>query len=167
MVAGGEMRQILVYRHAKTEKSDGDVSDRQRRLLPRGQRQCESIGELLKEHGLEPDLIVTSPALRARETARRTAEAAGLRTEITDDERLYEATPRTYLSIIQDLPDTAQRVMLVGHNPGAEEFIDHATGKDRRMKTGNLAVLESDLSSWASIAPETRFSLKKHLEPDE
>jgi phosphohistidine phosphatase len=125
------------------------------------------MGTLLKKHKLEPDLIITSPAVRARETADRTAQAAGLQTEIVENELLYEATPRTYLSVLQEIPDSARRVMLVGHNPAVEEFIDHAAGTDRRMKTGHLAIMEADLSSWADIEPETRFTVKDYLEPNE
>jgi phosphohistidine phosphatase len=161
------MRQILVYRHAKAEKSDGDIPDPQRRLLPRGRRQCESIGVQLAERGLLPDAVVTSSAVRARETAARTAESAGFTGAITEEEILYDATPRTYLSVLQDLPEGTERIMLVGHNPTVEEFVEHASGQVSRMKTAHLAVLETDLASWREIAPDTRFTVADYLEPEE
>ena len=161
------MRQVLVYRHAKAEKSDGDIPDRKRRLLPRGRRQCESIGAQLAERGLLPDAVITSPAVRARETADRTAASAGFSGAITEADTLYDATPRTYLSVLQDLPDDTERIMLVGHNPTVEEFVEHASGQSSRMKTAHLAVLETDLASWRDLAPDTRFTVADYLEPEE
>ncbi len=161
------MRQVLVYRHAKAEKSDGDIPDRKRQLLPRGRRQCESIGAQLAERNLLPDTVITSPAARARETADRTAEAARFDGLITEAETLYDATPRTYLSILQDLPAGTERVMLVGHNPTVEEFVEHVSGQYRRMKTAHLVVLETDLASWGDLAPDTRFTVVDYLQPEE
>ncbi len=161
------MRQVLVYRHAKAEKSDGEIPDRQRRLLPRGQRQCESIGTELARRNRLPDAVITSPAVRARETAERTAESVGYDGSVTEADVLYDATPRTFLSVLQDVSDEVTRVMIVGHNPSVEEFVEHATGRYRRMKTAHLAVLETDLASWRDIAPDTRFVVADYLEPEE
>jgi phosphohistidine phosphatase len=159
------MRQLLIYRHAKAEKSDGDLSDRERRLMPRGRRQCESIGAQLREKDLLPDVVITSPAYRARETAHGTTEAADLEVAVREDERLYDATPRSFVSVLQDLGDTVGRVMLVGHNPVVEELVAQLCGSNLHMKTANLAVLESELGSWKDLAPDTRFSLRHHLTP--
>lgn len=163
----GTTRQILILRHGKAEKSDGELSDRDRRLLPRGQRQCESMARQLVDGGYPPDYVLSSPALRARETAGRTIDAAGLGVQIQGDERLYDATPRSYLAILQDLPDTVQRVLVVGHNPTVEEFVEHATGREQRMRTAYLAVLETQLPTWRDLAPDTRFRRVALLTPEE
>lgn len=163
----GKTRQVLILRHGKAEKSDGELPDRDRRLLPRGRQQCESMARQLVDGGYPPDYVLSSPALRARETAGRTIDATGLGIPVQGDERLYDATPRSYLSILQDLPEGVERVLVVGHNPTVEEFVEHATGREQRMKTAYLAVLETELPSWRDLAPDTRFRRVALLIPDE
>ena len=161
------MRQLLVYRHAKAEKAEGGLADRDRRLVPRGQRQCESIASRMAAQNQLPEYVLTSPAHRAGETAERTMQSAGIDVEIREDERLYDATPQSFLSLLQGLPSHVTRVMIVGHNPTVEEFVEHVTGENVEMKTANLAVLESEVQDWREVAPSTRFSLRAHLTPED
>ncbi|OOZ38940.1 hypothetical protein BOW53_13625 [Solemya pervernicosa gill symbiont] len=119
------MEELLLLRHGK---SDWRVSssDFNRPLKKRGRRGATRIGQWLRDHDLIPDLIIASPAVRADATARRCAAAMGLKTSVVvNDGRLYLADLNTLLELLSESSVNAQRVMLVGHNPGLEELLIH------------------------------------------
>ena len=103
----------------------------------------------MRERGLRPDLIISSPAQRARETIALVLEASGLETELRYDERIYEATAGRLVEILEGVEDDKQEVMLVGHNPGFENLIAHLTGESRRVPTAALARILLDAEKWA------------------
>jgi phosphohistidine phosphatase len=148
------MRELLLLRHGKSDWPP-DMSDFDRPLAKRGKRSAERIGAYLVKNGLLPDRIVTSPAKRAAETAVALAENIGfdLRS-IVEEPRLYHAEPQTILSIVRKQPGTANRVMLVGHNPGMEILVGEMTGTFGPFPTAALAVVEHD-GDWADLIPDS------------
>src|SRR5262249_21244175 len=118
------MRLILV-RHAKTEAAHSGQEDWDRMLEPRGQRDAPEMGRRMKERGLKPDKILTSPAVRAVTTTAIMARELGVPvSRVTQDERLYLANVRNLLTVIRELGGTAKNLMVVGHNPGLTELAD-------------------------------------------
>jgi phosphohistidine phosphatase len=116
-------RQLLILRHGKSDWSAG-TDDFNRPLKKRGKRGAKVIAKWIRDQGLAPDLVISSPATRAIDTARRVMaaldkDAAGIET----DERVYEATVEQLLGVLGDCSPDAKRVMLVGHNPGLEELL--------------------------------------------
>ena len=106
-------------RHAKSSWDDPDLSDFDRPLNHRGKEDAPKMGERLADMGIHPDLIVASPAKRARKTAKIVAEKLGYDGDgIVWEDRIYEASPQTLLYLVCQLPADAKRVMIVGHNPG-------------------------------------------------
>jgi phosphohistidine phosphatase len=107
-------RVLVLIRHAKAVAEA--ATDAQRRLEDRGRRDAEAAGRWLESLGVVPDLVVVSPAVRARETwdGIATSLAAG---EVRVDERVYHNTIEALLSIIEDIPEEATTLVLVGHNP--------------------------------------------------
>ena len=87
-------KTLLIMRHAKSSWSDDQVSDHERPLTARGKREAELMGRELVRRGLAPDLILTSTAKRARSTAKRVAAQPGIGAVRTDDDHLYESSPR-------------------------------------------------------------------------
>jgi phosphohistidine phosphatase len=124
-LVGGDMRELLILRHGKAEKDDSD-GDNQRPLKDSGKRGAQRMGVWLAGQGLLPDDIVASPAVRAKETAAKCIKAMGAdERQVRKDERLYRADVCDLLAALADCPAGAQRVLLIGHNPGLKQLIGH------------------------------------------
>lgn len=142
------MKRLYLLRHAKSSWADPDLSDFDRPLNSRGRRAAPFMGSLMASRGLLPDLMLSSPALRAAETARLVKESAGAGFPICFDERIYEASPQTLLHVLAELGDDIGAPMIVGHNPGIESLIRLLTGRIESMPTAALAVIELKIDTW-------------------
>lgn len=122
-------------------------------MSPHGIAEAESAGRRLREQRLVPDRVLCSPARRARETLEAVLELTGY-IEQRLDERIYDATPGTLASLVDEHRD-AERLLLVGHNPGLERLaaLMHSgqTGDYRGMPTAAIALLALPLD--AAIEP--------------
>src|SRR5687768_4638219 len=119
------MLRLTLVRHAKTEPAHSGQEDWDRALEARGQRDAPEMGRRLKGRGLKPDKILTSPAVRAISTTSiMTRELGVAANKVVPDERLYLASCKQLLSVVQELGGTAKHLMIVGHNPGLTEFAD-------------------------------------------
>lgn len=143
------MKTLLLMRHAKSSWKDAGLRDFERPLNERGRKSAPLMGRLLRRRKTLPDLVVSSPAERARETTALVAESAALRAPARFDERIYEATPATLLEVVAQLDETADTALLVGHNPGMEELIASLTGAQERMPTAAVACVALDVEKWS------------------
>src|SRR5215210_6407032 len=121
------MKSLTLFRHAKTERNSATGRDFDRRLSDQGQHDAPLVGKEMRDLGLTYDLVLCSPAARAAETA----ELAGLSPRF--DQRIYEATAEGLLAIIQHIDEAAERVAMVGHNPGFEQLASRVIGQDVSM----------------------------------
>jgi len=153
------MKTLLILRHAKSSWKDPGLDDHDRPLNKRGKRDAPRIGKLLHQHHLQPDVILSSSAKRARKTAAKVAKAYGYEGIIELDGELYLAAPDGLLRVLQDVPDRHDCVMLVGHNPGLEQLIELLTGTVTRLPTSALARLRVAIESWSDVAPTTHAEL--------
>ncbi len=153
-------------RHAKSSWDDTTLSDFQRPLNPRGLKAAPFIGKLMKERNFIPDTIISSPAMRAKQTAEFVRAAGGFEGEITFNERIYEAGVETLVSIMAEVEDEAASALLVGHNPGAEGLVYYLTGETAPMPTAALAVIEFKIDNWSEIS-DGRGSLRFIFKPRE
>jgi len=153
------MKTLLILRHAKSSWKDPELDDHDRPLNKRGKRDAPRIGKLLHQHHLQPDVILSSTAKRARGTAAKVAKVCGYEGIIELDGELYLAAPDGLLRVLQDVPDRHACVMLVGHNPGLEQLIELLTGTVTRLPTAALARLRVAIESWRDVAPTTRAEL--------
>lgn len=141
------MRELWLLRHGK---SDREVlcPDFDRPLKPRGRRSAQRLGDWLQTRQLRPDLIITSPARRALNTAQLICNALGLNQQLSQDHRLYLSGTDEIKAVLAECPDSAACVMLVGHNPDFEELLaewvgaDHLPNVEKVMPTAALARLE-------------------------
>ena len=118
---------LLIMRHAKSSRESDAATDFDRPLSARGERDAPRMGRWILEQGLVLDRILSSPARRARQTARRVAEAAGFdRAEVEFDDRLYGAGLAVLLELLGEID--GGRVLLVCHNPGLEMLVDRLAG---------------------------------------
>ena len=161
------MKTLLILRHAKSDWSNSQLSDHDRPLNGRGQYDAPRMGAWLQQQEMVPELIISSTAERALTTAEMVALACDFTGELRTTQKFYLAGPPTYVEILNDLPDSYERVMVVGHNPGMEELVSLLTDKDRRMTTANVAVVELPIESWAELTVFSDGRLKHHWRPKE
>jgi phosphohistidine phosphatase len=145
------MKTLLLLRHAKSSWKESGVRDFDRPLNQRGLKAAPTIGRLIRKRKLKPDLVLSSPAERARQTTQLVLDAAGLKTELRYDERIYEASAARLLEIVSQIDDEATVVMLVGHNPGFEELVKSLTGEAHSLSTAALACIELDIEKWNKV----------------
>jgi len=145
------MKTLYLLRHAKSSWDDPARSDFQRPLNPRGQRTAPFMGELMKKRKLRAEIIVSSPAERAKETAVLVKEAADMQVEIVFDRRIYEASANRLRKVTSELKNGYASAMLVGHNPGIEGFVYNLTGRSEPMPTAALAIIELAIDNWSDL----------------
>jgi phosphohistidine phosphatase len=160
------MKTLLLLRHAKSSKTDSSLRDYDRPLSERGVTDAGLIGSFVRQQKIHPDVIVSSPAKRARQTAELVLKSAGLEVELRFDERIYEASVRRLLEVISQIEDARNTAMLVGHNPGFEELFESLTGEARHLPTAALACIETGTETWSKVGVEAG-NLKWFIAPKE
>ncbi len=121
------MKNLYLIRHAKSDWSDGSKSDFDRGLNKRGQKAILTMADALKEKKVMPDLILSSPAKRAKLTAKGLAKEIGYRGKIKYIDALYMAAPETVYALIQDVNEKCDTLFIVGHNPETTELCNMMT----------------------------------------
>lgn len=173
------MKRLTLLRHAKSSWDDPVSRDYDRPLNAKGKRAARAIGRHMRENGIGFDAAVASPALRVAETITEVAGGFNARIAPKWDQRIYLASCDTLLDIIRETPDTADRLLLVGHNPGMEELVlllvpdrDEDLTRDRieeKYPTASLAEIEFDVDRWMDIDRDggtlTRFVRPRDLDP--
>jgi phosphohistidine phosphatase len=149
------MKTLFILRHAKSNWDNADLSDFDRPLNERGLKAAPFMGGVMKKNQFLPDLILSSPAKRAEQTAYLVKEAAGIASEIKFDERIYEASPARLLEVIGEQNENSDSILLVGHNPGLEGLLRALTGKMQPMPTAALAVIDLQADKWSEINSST------------
>lgn len=145
------MKTLYLLRHAKSSWNEPALADFDRPLNDRGLRTAPLMGELMRQKGFIPDAILSSPAKRAKKTAKLVKSAANFGADINYDERIYEASPQSLRQVVSELKDTCDSALLVGHNPGMEGFTRYLTRRIEPMPTAALAVIDLDVDSWTAI----------------
>ena len=156
------MKSILLLRHAKSDWSNPALSDIDRPLAKRGLKDAPRMGKVLRRLDSMPDLIVSSPSMRTRQTVELSATENGYRGQVQWNESLYGGGFLDYLSVLKNLSDETERPMLVGHNPGMEEVLSAlltprkstpSGGIHIRVPTAGLAFHEANIHRWEEIEP--------------
>lgn len=142
-------KTLILLRHAQSDWS-GREADIDRPLNDRGRRQAPLVGKWLGYHVAGIDLVVVSPATRARSTWSLAAEEFTVAPTSINDDRVYAASSRQLLTVLGELPSTAQTVVLVGHNPGIEGLVTVTTGESVHMTTSALAVIRFE-GAWSTV----------------
>ena len=153
------MKTLLLLRHAKSNWKQPELADHDRPLNKRGKQTAPRMGSLLQDEDLIPDLILSSSAVRAQNTALLVAEACTYAGEIKQTRELYLADPQDYVDILRHVADKYTRVLVVGHNPGLEMLIEALTGEATSMPTAALAHIELSLKRWRDLDMDTECKL--------
>jgi len=160
------MKSLFLLRHAKSVPTSGSLRDFDRSLNGRGRRQAERVGEYLKGQNIVLDLVLSSTALRARETTALVLTAADCVAEVRYDQRIYEASRQQLLEVITEIGDDKSGILLVGHNPGLEDLLQHLTDRSAPMATATLAKIDLTVTEWTKVAGPTG-QLAWLVKPDE
>jgi phosphohistidine phosphatase len=157
------MKTVYILRHAKSDQSDGSISDHDRPLNARGREAAPRMGAYLKAQGYKPDLILCSTARRTAETCELVRPSLGDIT-VSFEEGLYLAEARSILERLRRLEDALGSAMVIGHNPGLEELaLDLSAAPQtpdeeklhRRMRekfaTCTLAVIALPAKRWRDL----------------
>ena len=145
------MKTLLLLRHAKSSWDDHGLRDFDRPLAGRGERDAPRIGKALRKRGVTPNLIISSPAARAKATIEAVAKAAKLGVEPRFEETIYGASSAELMKLIRRLPDQTSCVLLAGHNPGFEDLVARLTRSHERMPTAAVACIEFQLDHWDDV----------------
>jgi phosphohistidine phosphatase len=147
------MKILYLVRHAKAGWQDSSQADFDRRLTNRGHRQSEEMSERLRKKGVKPDRLVSSPAIRALETAEIFADRLGIgREAIVRRIEIYEGGIDKLASVVRSLADE-ETVMLFGHNPTISHFVQWLTDQPvEAMETCGIAKIELECDHWRDTA---------------
>jgi phosphohistidine phosphatase len=157
------MKTLLLMRHAKSSFKDGDIPDFERPLSKRGEKDAPRMGKLLKDKNLTPDLILSSSAQRASQTAEDVASKCKYEREIVFVNDFYLGEPEAYLNALRDLSDeNTDIVLIIGHNPGLETLLQVLTDKVASLPTSAIAHLEVPVRTWKALNNEIIAELE-HL----
>jgi phosphohistidine phosphatase len=155
------MKRLFLLRHAKSSRKDSSLPDRDRPLAGRGRRASRAMAWYMRDHGIEPALVLCSSATRARQTLDGVAPGLGGSPEVRFESELYQASAAGLLSRLQRVGDDVPSVMLVGHNPSMERLaLDLANGGPEladlgeKYPTGALAILEFG-GTWSALEPDS------------
>ena len=147
------MKKLYLIRHAKSSWSEEGVSDYERPLNKRGKRDLIFMANRLKKFGVKPDLIFSSPAKRAKKTAKTIAEIINYNSnKIIYDESLYNSSYIAYRYLLDSLDDTMGSVFIVAHNPTLTEVGERLSGAMlANMPTCSIVCIEFDVKSFQDI----------------
>ena len=161
------MKTILLMRHAKSSWKDAELTDHERPLNKRGQIDAPRMGTIMCEHELIPQRILSSTALRARQTAQAICEVCGFQDEVTYLDQFYMAEVEEYISVLRELPDSIERVMVIGHNPGLETLLQLLSSQIESLPTAVIAHLVLPIHNWTELTSETEGDLVQIWRPKE
>ncbi|HEY59671.1 MAG TPA: histidine phosphatase family protein [Anaerolineae bacterium] len=159
------MKKIFLMRHAKSSWKNSKLPDHERPLKKRGQKNAKSMGKFLKAKKHVPDIVLCSTAERAVQTANILTKACGYDKEVIYTDKLYMAEPSNIFEILHDQPDKAKNIMIIGHNPGMEAFLQILTGKVETLPTASIAYLNLSIKKWANLNQKVEAKLKKLWRP--
>jgi phosphohistidine phosphatase len=152
-------RELLILRHAKSDWSTGASSDFERPLAKRGKKDAPRVGKWLYQEGLVPDLVISSPAERARQTAVTVCKSLDYKKKkIQWDDKVYAAGVKELLAVLAHrCPRDQETVLLVGHNPGLEDLVLYLAGDEvdepadgKLLPTAAVARLEMP-DDWSAL----------------
>lgn len=156
------MKHLAVLRHAKSSWDHPDLEDFSRPLNDRGRKAARKIGSALARRGFDFDYVLASTAARVRETLEGVEEKFDLCASVQFEPRIYLAEVEQLLKIVRELPESVQRPLLVGHNPGLERLLSLLAVDDedplyrriaRNFPTGAFALIALPQDRWKTIEP--------------
>jgi len=147
------MKSLYIVRHAKSSWEYPELSDEERPLLEKGVKRTRKVIQYLIDHNIKLDLIITSHATRAYETAKLIGEALGYPSDKIDVRtELYHADTDDLLDQLFDVSDKVNTVMMVGHNPGFTRFAEYFDNNSPDwLPTSGVVGINFEAQKWNEI----------------
>jgi len=149
-----QVKHLALVRHAKSRWAGPDLVDRDRPLNARGRRAATVVGQHLRAQGVRPNLVLGSPATRARQTLELLQLAPTA--EVLIEEQLYGASPSELLALLRNIPAPVNSALLIGHNPGVEQLartlLRDPGALPEKFPTGAVADLRLPIRQWDDLA---------------
>lgn len=145
------MKTLFLLRHAKSSWDNPNDTDFERPLNKRGLKTAPFMGEILAKRKIQPGLILSSPAMRAKQTAVLVKESAKFSAEITFEKRIYEASLTTMMEILSEIDDKFASVLIVGHNPSIEYLIRALSGEIQPIPTATFTKINMYFEKWDEL----------------
>lgn len=151
------MKQLFIIRHAKSDWGDFNLKDFDRPLNARGHRNAPEMVARFVAKDLKPEIIISSPALRALTTAKYFASGWELEANrLTTNASIYDANTKTLLRVINEFEDQFQNIAVFGHNPGLTDLVNYLTDEYiANMPTCSVVVIEFPFDEWKLISGDT------------
>jgi phosphohistidine phosphatase len=170
------MRRLLLFRHAKAERSHAGAEDKARKLIDRGRADAAKVGSYLASHALIPDRVLTSPSARTRETWKFAGAAFRPPLSATQVEALYGASAHVILTVVKGTGPAIHTLLVIGHNPGLHEFavmliasgdVEARERLKEKLPTSGLVIIDFAFDDWSRLHPHCgrleRFVTPKSL----
>ncbi|PSW22231.1 hypothetical protein C9I98_02920 [Photobacterium sanctipauli] len=146
------MKLLFLVRHAKSSWDDPTLDDHERPLNSRGMKNAPKMAQQLNAWQASPQLILTSSALRASETAYLMAKALHSKPKLESRTELYSESPFELLDIIRDCNDVVDRLMVVGHNPAMTDLANMLGFQTENIPTCGVLVVGFEVDCWQAVA---------------
>jgi phosphohistidine phosphatase len=146
------MKTLMILRHAKSPHVEG-VDDHERPIFADARQQVALLAKRLAARGLVPEVVLTSDALRAVQTAEAYAQAVGAGEPVQVPDLYEPGDPDDIIAAVRQCGGAARALVVVGHNPGLEDFCNRVTPKPAidRLGTGAMAILSVTAPSWSDL----------------
>jgi len=156
------VKKLILVRHAQATSPNNSIKDIERELTAQGYRDAPRIGRALYEEQQLPDIILSSTARRAQNTAELIAEQLKFeRHRIILNDNLYNASVRTLLTEINSVSPETNCLMLIGHNPAISYLAEYLSGQEiGTMEAGGVVLLSLDISTWQEASQGNAVFLK-------
>lgn len=156
------MKRLTLLRHAKSSWKDDNLSDIDRPLAKRGLRDAPAMGQRLALKGLSPELLLSSSAVRTRQTAELVQPFfKNPSPKLTLEPAIYLARPGELLGVLAAVSDDIDELVLIGHNPGFTQLAnmllpDLALGN---LPTAGAVAIDCETQSWRHL-DRAQFKLR-------
>ena len=155
------MKTLILIRHAKSSWDSDALSDRERPLNKRGIRDAPFMGGTLKSKSIRPQLLISSPALRAHTTAKYIAGQIDYPEDnIRIEDLIYESGSRSIINLLASLNDKLNQVAIFGHNPDFSYLATYFSGSSiGNVPTCGIVCIDFPIETWKDI-PDTNGKLR-------
>ena len=145
------MKTLFFARHAKSSWRDADLSDIDRPLKGRGILNAYQMGSHLRQQGLMPDTMITSPAVRAFHTAVIYARQLDFSLDqLAVNQLIYSGASSGVMEVVQQVDDQYDSIMVFGHNPTFTHLVNHLSNSSiDNLPTSGVAAISFAIDSWA------------------
>jgi len=153
------LKTLYLLRHSKSSWSSASLNDFDRPLNDRGKKDAPFMGEVLLKKNILPEIIISSPALRAISTAKIIAEKLNYPFKnIKKEERIYEASASDIMDVIYRIDKKIESIIIVGHNPGMTDLINKISNKRLdNLPTSGMVCLKNKTEYWNQLKYNWKF----------